>query len=234
MALVLYTGDGGTDAPVSLAGAPPPRIDMDKLLRTRRNRNHRKNAVYCEVLRLCHRRIQFMANRLQTWCVFKIPSFVPGLPRFNLDACTRFVCSKLRQNGFDLTFVPPQTLMVSWKRHEDEVRGRAVRKRTQATTVAAASTAFYGGGGGGGSAYGGGGRGGYGSRKSSSSLSSSSVARGRRSAALSSFLSSSTSGRRGQRTLTLGRSRSHLDAPPPRFSALQRRPPPRPPAFETS
>ena len=204
-------GGYGSSA-ASAASETAPRIDMNVLLRTRRNRNHRKNAVYCEVLRLCHRRIRFMAKRLQTWCVFSIPSFVPGLPRFNLDACTRYVCSKLRQNGFDLTFVPPQTLMVSWKRHEENVRGRAERKRARSMAGVTASRAFYNGGGRG--AGGGGGGGGATARR-----------RMRKSRAWG-----SAGG--GGPTLSLNRPRSHLDAPAPRYSVRQRRPPPRPPAFD--
>lgn len=102
-------------------------IDMNELLAARRRITRRKHNVYQSVLALCHRRIRYNAQHRTdcTWCLYKIPTFVPGLPRFDLNECTRYCLAKLKQNGFDITFIPPQTMKISWRRYEQQARRRA-------------------------------------------------------------------------------------------------------------
>ena len=131
MALVLFDKNGALAETGSAAEPPPSQINMDDLLAARRKTMRRKHSVYKRVLQLCHRRIRFNARRRPdcTWCVFQIPSFVPGLPRYNLDGCMRYCLSKLKQNGFDITYVPPQTLVISWQKFEAAARKRAKDRR---------------------------------------------------------------------------------------------------------
>lgn len=131
MALVLFDKNGALAETGSAAEPPPSQINMDDLLAARRKTMRRKHSVYKRVLQLCHRRIRFNARRRPdcTWCVYQIPSFVPGLPRYNLDGCMRYCLSKLKQNGFDITYVPPQTLVISWQKFEAAARKRAKDRR---------------------------------------------------------------------------------------------------------
>lgn len=112
-----------------------PRLNLERLLATRRHINHQRNKVYKEVLRLCHKRIEFEACRRtdQTWCIYQIPLWVPGLPRFDTAACTRYCIAKLRENGLDTTLLPPFTLHISWQRVEDKALRRARKSRERST-----------------------------------------------------------------------------------------------------
>ncbi len=111
-----------------------PRLDLNRLLAARRRITHQKHKVYKEVLKLCHRRIEFEACRQldKTWCVYEVPLWSPGLPRFDTAACTRYCIAKLRQNGLDVTLLPPFSLHISWQRVEDRARRRAKKKRVMA------------------------------------------------------------------------------------------------------
>lgn len=109
------------------------RIDIDQLLQPRRRIARQRNKTYAKILELAHRRIRY--NVLQRpecdWCVFTIPRFVAGLPRFNIDTCTRYCLAKLRTNGFDITFVPPYTILISWDRYIKSARRNAQRARAR-------------------------------------------------------------------------------------------------------
>ena len=109
------------------------RIDIDQLLQPRRRIARQRNKTYARILELAHRRIRY--NVLQRpecdWCVFTIPRFVAGLPRFNIDTCTRYCLAKLRTNGFDITFVPPYTILISWDRYVKSTRRKAQRARAR-------------------------------------------------------------------------------------------------------
>lgn len=111
-----------------------PQIDLTRLLAARRHMSHQKNKVYKAVLRLCHRRIEFEACKRvdRTWCIYEVPLFVVGLPRFDTAACTRYCYAKLRANGLDVSLLSSRTLHISWQRVEDRAlkRARKLRKQT--------------------------------------------------------------------------------------------------------
>lgn len=100
-------------------------VDIQALLQPRRQIARRRHSTYSKVLELVHRRIRYNARQRPNcnWCVYMVPKFVAGLPRFNVDTCTRYCLAKLRENGFDITFVPPRTIIISWQSASD----RAVR-----------------------------------------------------------------------------------------------------------
>lgn len=108
-----------------------PQIDISKLLQPRQKIARQRNKTYAKILELAHRRIRY--NVLQRpecdWCVYSIPRFVAGLPRFNVDTCTRYCLAKLRANGFDITFVPPFTILISWDRYVKLARRKARKAR---------------------------------------------------------------------------------------------------------
>ena len=128
------------------------RIDIDKLLQPRQKIARQRNKTYGKILELAHRRIRY--NVLQRpecdWCVFSIPLFVVGLPRFNVDTCTRYCLAKLRANGFDITFVPPYTILISWDKYvkisRRKARNARVRERRIARTGKSETIIKYNGG----------------------------------------------------------------------------------------
>lgn len=121
--------------PVAPEASDTGIMDIDTLLREKRRVTHRKNQIYMKVLNLCHRRIRYHSKKCPeiTWCAFKIPPFIPGLPRFNINSCTRYCLAKLRQNGFETTLVPPHTIIISWKVQEQRSKRRAQGMRIRST-----------------------------------------------------------------------------------------------------
>ena len=116
-------------------------VDIKELLTPRRRIASRRMITYRRVLELCHRRIRYNARVRPdcNWCLYVVPKFVIGLPLFNVDTCTRYCLAKLRENGFDVTFVPANTILISWQdvadratrtaRDERKRVGRAARRR---------------------------------------------------------------------------------------------------------
>ena len=106
-------------------------LDLNLLLTKRRAVINRKHEIYRQILQKCHKRITYQANKRPdlTWCVFEIPDWIPGLPRFNKIACTQFCLSKLRKNGFMINYTPPSTLFISWQHYEEQQKRKAKLKK---------------------------------------------------------------------------------------------------------
>ena len=54
--------------------------------------------------------------------LFPVPDFVIGVPRFSLRDCILFLVWNLRQNNFDVRYYQPNTLFISWARHDAEYK----------------------------------------------------------------------------------------------------------------
>lgn len=84
--------------PVQVAG----QIDVLQLRAAMREREERHRSSFAAVLERCYARIRRCASVMRTDCTFEIPPFLPGLPLYDTQLCSRFVVSHLRRNGFDV------------------------------------------------------------------------------------------------------------------------------------
>ena len=106
-------------------------LDINKLMQPRRRVAEKRNITYSKVLELCHRRIKFSSIQRPNcnWCIYEIPNFILGFPRFNIEICARYCLAKLRTNGFEVTFVPSRTIIVSWQHIVNKKCKEARKKR---------------------------------------------------------------------------------------------------------
>lgn len=89
-------------------------------------KQRRRAAVYDEVLKKCHFRIQRAATNEKYECSYEVPQYVVGLPLYSMQECIDHIKEQLSQNGFTVTYVFPVTLKITWfppkeeKPREDE------------------------------------------------------------------------------------------------------------------
>lgn len=77
-------------------------------------KQRRRTAVYDEVLKKCHFRIQRAATNEQYECAYEVPRYVVGLPLYSMDECIDHIKEQLSQNGFTVTYMFPVTLQITW------------------------------------------------------------------------------------------------------------------------
>ena len=90
-------------------------ININELNRRRRQKKQRDKEIFTRVLKRCHIRIKMSANRLASSTTYEVPTYIPGLPLFQLVDCVRFLKKKLRDNGFKVKLLGMSTLYISWK-----------------------------------------------------------------------------------------------------------------------
>jgi len=94
-------------------------INMFELTKIHKRRQQGKIKIYDEILADCHKKIYNVVKMNdKDECIFKVPSYKFGLPTFNRDACTAHILIKLRNNGFDAKYVPPDKIHISWKKQK--------------------------------------------------------------------------------------------------------------------
>ena len=110
----------------------PINLDINDVLGPRRQTNNKRNKIYSQVLKLCHKRIRYNAQKRpdNCWCMYSIPNFIVGLPKFNINAATQYCLAKLRLNGFDTRLIPPKTIIISWKKYDTKIKKDIKKKYT--------------------------------------------------------------------------------------------------------
>jgi hypothetical protein len=70
--------------------------------------------VYEKVLGGCFRKIREHFLRDQRFCFFPVPEYMIGFPLYNITHCTCFIIKKLKENGFQTKFIPPNVIYIYW------------------------------------------------------------------------------------------------------------------------
>ena len=89
-------------------------LDLNKLRKTKKDKEERRTDIYNEILKLCHSKIIRSSKEEQENCFFQIPEMRIGLPVYNLKNYTAYVILKLRKNGFKVRYIPPSILYIDW------------------------------------------------------------------------------------------------------------------------
>ena len=96
---------------------PPPRITLNELYHTRKEKQNVRQVCFDRVLEQCHRRIRTVAGVGGMNTFFEVPGVVVGLPLYNLQACVAYIVEALRKVGFLIQILPPPhvaVIYISW------------------------------------------------------------------------------------------------------------------------
>lgn len=91
-------------------------INIDELNKINADRHVRRLEIYDNVLKKCHERIKTVANSPKggTFCFYIVPSFIFGIPIYDLNICIVYMVQHLIKNGFQVNYTHPNLLFISW------------------------------------------------------------------------------------------------------------------------
>ena len=106
MSCFLYTDDDDT----------LQNINIDELYEKQQRRDLRQVSIFNKILNRIHHRIKITSRTKKTdkhiW--FIVPEYIFGEPVYNKADCIAYVSAKLESNKFNIRYVHPNTLFVSW------------------------------------------------------------------------------------------------------------------------
>jgi hypothetical protein len=93
------------------------KINIDDLYEKKQRQDLKQISIFDKILNRIHRRIQFTGRNKAAdkhiW--FTIPEYIFGEPIYDKGECIAYIYAKLESNGFDLKYIHPNTLFISWK-----------------------------------------------------------------------------------------------------------------------
>lgn len=89
-------------------------LNINSLNNVRDQKQINKYSIYKKVLEKCHHRIIIISKQGGSNCIYIIPEFMYGIPRYDIFGCAEYIISKLKKNGFLVAYVHPNFLYIDW------------------------------------------------------------------------------------------------------------------------
>ena len=90
------------------------KINIERLFEKKKNSDTRNLELCNKILHRIHQRIEKVArHRMQL--SFTVPTFVFGEVSYSQVDCIAFLMHNLGENGFDVQYVHPNVIIISWK-----------------------------------------------------------------------------------------------------------------------
>jgi len=92
------------------------KLNIDELYETKRQYDLNKLALFNKILNRIHVRIKTVSRQRkdEQFCWFVVPEVIIGVPKYDQAACIAYIIDKLKINGFNVRYIHPNTLFISW------------------------------------------------------------------------------------------------------------------------
>lgn len=93
------------------------KINIDDLYERKKNHDLGKLTLFNKILNRVHVRIKTTSrqNIYEQFCWFIVPEIIIGVPKYDNASCIAYLLDKLKKNGFNVHYVHPNSLFISWK-----------------------------------------------------------------------------------------------------------------------
>ena len=108
------------------------KLNLDELYERTRETSQTKVKTYQKILARIHTRIKAISRQRNNnkFCMFVIPEFILGIPRYDIAECTNYVIEKLTDNGFQVKYTYPNLLFISWQHYIPKYQRSEIKKKT--------------------------------------------------------------------------------------------------------
>jgi len=107
------------------------QLNINDLFETTNQKSLKRLETYDKILKHCHSRIKYYSKFEKTTCFFAIPTFIIGVPIYNVEELRTYMMNSLERNGFKLMYLHPNWLMIDWSEKKKSLI--KVKKATEVT-----------------------------------------------------------------------------------------------------
>ena len=92
------------------------KLNIDELYEKKRQYDLNKLALFNKILNRIHVRIKTTSKQKsdEYFCWFLVPEVIIGVPKYDNAACIAYLMDKLQENKFNVKYIHPNTLFISW------------------------------------------------------------------------------------------------------------------------
>jgi len=92
------------------------KINIDELYEKKRQQDLNKLALFNKLLNRVHVKIRTVSRQKvdEQFCWFLVPETIIGVPKYDQASCIAYLMDKLKTSGFNVRYVHPNLLFISW------------------------------------------------------------------------------------------------------------------------
>ena len=92
------------------------KINIDDLYERKRQQDLSKLDLFNKILNRIHVRIKTISRQRkdEQFCWYVVPELIIGVPKYDQAACIAYLIDRLKENGFNVKYIHPNTLFISW------------------------------------------------------------------------------------------------------------------------
>jgi hypothetical protein len=108
------------------------QLNIDDLYEKKRQQDLNKLALFNKILNRIHVKIKTVSRQktVDQFCWFLVPETIIGVPRYDQAACIAYLIDKLKTNGFNIRYIHPNTLFISWNHFVPSYVRTEIKKKT--------------------------------------------------------------------------------------------------------
>jgi hypothetical protein len=108
------------------------KLNIDELYEKKRQYDLNKLELYNKILNRIHVRIKTTSRQKidEQFCWFVVPEVIIGVPKYDQGACIAYIIDKLLENGFNVKYIHPNTLFISWQHWVPSYVRNEIKKKT--------------------------------------------------------------------------------------------------------
>jgi hypothetical protein len=92
------------------------KINIDELYEKKRHQDLNKLSLFNKILNRIHVKIKTVSRQKvdEQFCWFLVPETIIGVPKYDQGSCIAYIIDKLKLNGFNVRYIHPNMLFISW------------------------------------------------------------------------------------------------------------------------
>ena len=92
------------------------KLNIDELYEKKRQQDMNKLTLFNKILNRIHVKIKTVSRQKvdEQFCWFLVPETIIGVPKYDQAACIAYLIDKLKSNGFNIRYIHPNMLFISW------------------------------------------------------------------------------------------------------------------------
>ena len=111
------------------------KVNIDELYEKKRKQDLNKLDLFNKILNRIHVKIKTTSRQKvdEQACWFLVPETIIGVPRYDQAGCIAYLISKLQTNGFNVRYIHPNLLFISWNHWVPSYVRTEIKKKTGIT-----------------------------------------------------------------------------------------------------
>lgn len=108
------------------------KLNIDDLYESKRQSDLNKLTLFNKILNRIHIRIKTTSKQRmnEQFCWFVVPEIIIGVPKYDQGSCIAYILDKLKDNGFNVKYIHPNTLFISWSHWIPSYMRTELKKKT--------------------------------------------------------------------------------------------------------